>query len=122
MKYSLVILLFSSLIAHTFSRSLVLADYLVNLESYKKVCVNKTKPIMHCNGKCQMFKKIKKQEGESDTNTPAPKFNQQEIILSTKSFFPTIEFLRPHQSIIFYTYNSSLNSNYLSSIFHPPGV
>jgi hypothetical protein len=36
LKYSVVILLFSSLIAHTFSRSLVLADYLVNMESYKK--------------------------------------------------------------------------------------
>ena len=122
MKYSLVILLFSSIFAHTFSRSLVLANYLVNLESYKKACVNKAKPMLHCNGKCQMFKKIKKQEGESETNTPAPRFNQQELILSSKSFFPTIEFLRPHQSIILYKYNSSLNSNYLSSIFHPPGV
>lgn len=122
MKYSLVILLFSSIFAHTFSRSLVLANYLVNLESYKKACVNKAKPMLHCNGKCQMFKKIKKQEGESDTNTPAPRFNQQDLILSSKSFYPTIEFLRTHQNIIFYTYNSSLNSNYQSSIFHPPGV
>jgi hypothetical protein len=38
-----------------------------------------------------MLKKIKKQEGESNTNTPTPKFNQQELILSSKSFFPTIE-------------------------------
>jgi len=92
------------------------------MESYKKVCVNKAKPMMHCNGKCQMLKKIKKQEGESNTNAPAPKFNQQELILSSKSFYPTIEILRPHQSNIFYTYNSSINSNYLSSIFRPPGV
>jgi hypothetical protein len=122
LKYSLVILLFSALIAHTFSKSLVLADYLVNVEAYKKACVNKAKPMMHCNGKCQMLKKIKKQEGESDANTTAPKFNQQELILSSKSFYPTIEILKLHQNIIFYTYSSSINSNYLSSIFHPPGV
>jgi hypothetical protein len=122
LKYSVVILLFSSLIAHTFSRSLVLADYLVNMESYKKTCVNKAKPMMHCNGKCQMLKKIKKQEGESNTNAPAPKFNQQELILSSKSFYPTIEMFRTQENKFFYAFNSSFNSNYISSIFHPPGV
>ena len=122
LKHCLVILLFSSLIAHTFSRSLVLADYLVNLESYKKECVNKAKPKMHCNGKCQILKKIKKQEGESSTNTPAPKFNQQELILSSKSFYPAIELFRTHENNFFYAYNSSVDSNYTSSIFHPPGV
>ena len=122
LKYSLVILLFSSLIVHTFSRSLVLADYLVNLESYKKECVNKAKPKLNCNGKCQMLKKIKKQEGESNTNTPAPKFNQQELILSSKSFFPTIEMFGVQKSNFFYAYSSSFNSNYINSIFHPPGV
>lgn len=101
LKYSLVILLFSSLIAHTFSRSLVLADYLVNLESYKKACVNKAKPKLNCNGKCQMLKKIKKQEDESNTNTPAPKFNQAEIVLSSKSFYPTIEMFGFQQSNFF---------------------
>ena len=122
LKYGLVILLFSSLIAHTFSRSLVLADYLVNLESYKKACVNKAKPKLNCNGKCQMLKKIKKQEDESKTNTPAPKFNQAEIVLSSKSFYPTIEMFGFQLSNFFYAYNSSFNSNYISSIFHPPGV
>lgn len=106
----------------TFSRSLVLADYLVNLESYKKSCINKAKPKIHCNGKCQMLKKINKQEGETDTSTPSPKFNQQELILSSKSFYPTLEILKPLDSIIFYTYSSSINSKYLSTIFHPPGV
>lgn len=122
MKYSLVILLFSSLIVHTFSRSLVLADYLINLESYKKACVNKAKPMMHCNGKCQMLKKIKKQEGESNTSAPAPKFNQQELILSSKSFYPSIEMFRIHNKDSYFTYKSSFNSNYISSIFQPPGV
>lgn len=122
LKFILVILLFSSLIAHTFSRSLVLADYLVNLESYKNACVNKAQPMMHCNGKCQMLKKIKKQEGESNTNVPAPKFNQQELILFSKSFYPTIEMFRTHVSKFFYAYKSSFNSNYISFIFHPPGV
>lgn len=96
------------------------ADYLVNLESYKKACINKAKPMMHCNGKCQMLKKMKKQE--SGSNTPVPKFDQQELILSSKSFYPTIEIFKIQNSDSYFTYKSSFSSNYISSIFHPPGV
>ena len=122
LKYTIVILLFTALIAHTFSRSLVLADYMVNLEAYKKACVNKTKPMMHCNGKCQMLKKLKKQEGDNGANTPAPKFNQIEVVLSSKSFFPSLNVISTHDITSFYTYNDDFSSNYLGSIFHPPGA
>jgi hypothetical protein len=90
LKYTIAILLLTAFIAQTFSRSFALADYLANVEVYKKACVNKAKPMLHCNGKCQMFKKIKKQEGETGNNTPIPKFNQQDEVLSSKTFFSTI--------------------------------
>jgi len=122
LKYTIVILLFTALIAHTFSRSLVLADYMVNLEAYKKACVNKAKPMMHCNGKCQMLKKLKKQEGDNGTSAPAPKYNQPDFVLSSKSFFPTLEFATTNNSKRFYNYKSSFASNYIGTIFHPPGV
>jgi hypothetical protein len=122
LKYTIVILLFTALIAHTFSRSLVLADYMVNLEAYKKACVNKTKPMMHCNGKCQMLKKLKKQEGDNGANTPAPKFNQTEVVLSSKSFFPSFNVISTNDITSFYTYNDDFSSNYLGAIFHPPGA
>ena len=65
--------------------------------------------MMHCDGKCQMLKKIKKQEGESNTNAPAPKFNQQELILSSKSFYPTIEIFRTQENK-FYSNGGNVNS------------
>ena len=99
-----------------------MADYLVNLEAYKKACVNKSKPMMHCNGKCQMLKKMKKQEGDNETNAPMPKFNQLEVVLSSKSFFPSIQILSITRSSSFYAYNEDFSSNYLGAIFHPPGA
>ena len=108
--------------AQTFSRSIVMADYMVNLEAYKKACVNKAKPMLHCNGKCQMLKKMKKQEGDNGTNTSAPKFNQIEVVLSSKSFFPSLNVLSINNIISFYSYNDDFSSNYLGSIFHPPGA
>lgn len=122
MKHTIVILLFTAVIIHTFSRTLILADYMVNLDLYKKACVNKAKPMMHCNGKCQMLKKIKKQETENSTSAPAPKFNQLDLVLSSKSFFPTVGIISTINSTSFYTYNDDFSSNYLNAIFHPPGV
>ena len=121
LKYTIVILLFAALIAHTFSRSLVLADYMVNLDAYKKACVNKAKPMMHCNGKCQMIKKMKKQDGDNGTSTTAPKFIQPDFVLSSKSFFPTLEFATISNGNIFQIPDQSkFSNNYLASIFRPP--
>lgn len=120
LRYSIVILLFTALIAQSFSRSLVLADYMVNVETYKKSCENKAKPMLHCNGKCQMLKKMKKQEGDSGSNATAPKFNEVELVLSSKSFFPSIEFVVSDKLKSFYSYNSAFSSNYIGTVFHPP--
>ena len=99
-----------------------MADYLVNLEAYKKACVNKSKPMMHCNGKCQMLKKMKKQEGDNETNAPMPKFNQLEVVLSSKSFFPSIEIIYLENIKSFFSYAVDFNSTYTGAIFHPPSV
>lgn len=99
-----------------------MADYLVNIEAYKKACVNKAKPMMHCNGKCQMLKKMKKQEGDNGTNLPTPKFNHFDEVLSSKSFFPSIEYISLENIILFHSYNVDFNSTYIRVIFHPPSV
>jgi hypothetical protein len=112
--------LFGALLAHTFSRSLVLADYRINLETYKKACVNKAKPMLHCNGKCQMLKKMKKQDGDNGAGATAPKFNQPDCVLSSKSFFPSLEFINFANILIATPYQFSANNNFLASIFRPP--
>jgi hypothetical protein len=107
--------------AQTFSRSIAMADYMVNLEAYKKACINKAKPKMQCNGKCQMYKKINKQENSSTSETQAPKFNLTEPVLSSKSFFPTY-LVATYYTSQNYKIHFKINykSNYCSSIFHPP--
>jgi hypothetical protein len=107
--------------AQTFSRSIAMADYMVNLEAYKKACINKAKPKLQCNGKCQMDKKINKQENSSNAETQAPKFNLTEPVLSSKSFFPTYLVANCYLSQNFKIhFKIDYKSNYCSSIFHPP--
>jgi hypothetical protein len=122
LKYSFAILLFIALITQSFSRSLLLADYLVNVETYKKNCINKAKPMLHCNGKCQMLKKIKKQEGENNTNVPVPKFNTLEVVLYSKTYFPSLEMMNVTTKNTYCIFNSRYSSFYSGSIFHPPTV
>jgi hypothetical protein len=122
LKYTLVILLLAALMAQTFSRSIAMADYMVNLEAYKKACINKAKPKLQCNGKCQMLKKVKKQEGDSEASAPVLKLNQLEVVLSSKSFFPILTIIATNNTSSYYTYTDEFSSNYLGTIFHPPGA
>ena len=122
MKYTLVILLLAALMAQTFSRSIAIADYMVNLEAYKKACINKAKPKLQCNGKCQMLKKVKKQEGDSEASAPVLKLNQLEVVLSSKSFFPSISVVSTNNSSSYFTYTDDYSSDYLGAIFHPPSI
>ena len=122
LKYVFVILLLTALFAQSFSRSILLADYLVNIELYKKKCINKAKPMLHCNGKCQMLKKLKRQNTGATSDAPVPPFSQFEVVLSSKSHFPTINFEVYRTSCKYNSFNSSFLSIHKGTIFHPPGV
>ncbi len=78
--------------------------------------------MLHCNGKCQMLKKLHKHEGENGTNAPLPKFNQEVVVMSSQTFFPIVDIFATNHLTSFFAYNSLFSSNYIGSIFHPPGI
>jgi len=78
--------------------------------------------MMHCNGKCQMLKKLQ-QDAKKDQENPERKSeNKNEIILSTKSFFASV----PSPCSVLCKSNKLLPSSNGKSIdrslaiFHPP--
>ncbi len=54
------------LLSQTFQKSLILADYVLNSSSFAAQCINTNKPELHCNGKCQLSKKL----NDVDKNQP----------------------------------------------------
>jgi len=98
-------------------------DYYLRTAEYAKNCVNKARPLMHCNGKCQMAKKMI-QEERKDAQAPERKsVNRNDITLSSKSFFASINL--PVFSIIpsvkrHYTLRNIVGRSL--DIFHPPQV
>ena len=57
-------LLLIALLLQTFNKTLLVGDYYLNTARYAENCENKSKIWMHCDGKCQLSKLIKKQQEE----------------------------------------------------------
>ena len=73
MNKLIVFLLIVGIGFQSVGKLLVLAWYQVN-KTYiaQKLCENRNKPKMHCNGKCQLRKKMQQLEQESPSNSSVP--------------------------------------------------
>ncbi|GAB2829956.1 hypothetical protein [Ferruginibacter profundus] len=85
-KQIAAIFLIIAFTAQAFSGGFVLLNYYSNTAAFAKNCENKARPKMHCNGKCQMMKKLK-QEEKQDQQNPERKSDNKIEVLSSKSFF-----------------------------------
>jgi hypothetical protein len=118
-------LLLLSFFAQAFSRYLSIADYYVNTSSYLVNCVNKDKPWMHCNGRCQLCKKLHQQDNTDDKQAPERRpgnntgetlfahpplhnFTALQIMISSTRRFPELVAAEP--------------IGMPRQLFHPPGA
>lgn len=114
------ILLLLAFSAQTFSSPFVMLDYYVNTAAYAKNCVNKARPKMHCNGKCQMMKKLQEEEKKEQQNNERGSEYKVQQVLSSRSFYNLLVIpsrtsfkLVPHG-------NTFLPAQRHNAIFHPP--
>ena len=119
-------IVFIILIALILKPILPVVDYIVNYEYISKVlCVNKAKPMMHCNGKCHLMKELAKAAETENSKSSDKKQNTpiQEVL-----FFKEIKSF----SIVSFGFSTEtkINSSYLelysylntNSVFHPPTI
>ena len=59
LKFIACIALLLSLLIQTFSYTFIVVDYYTARAAYLEKCENKARPLLHCDGKCQLAKKIK---------------------------------------------------------------
>jgi hypothetical protein len=122
MKKIAVIFVLIALLVQTFSRFVIIANYELNKDYISKVlCENRNKPMMHCNGKCQLKKQLDKEEKQEQSPTnPLKEKNEVQFFQNSKSAFPYLSssFLTDRISFS----NSYISDKHLLSIFHPPTV
>ena len=119
-------IVFIILIALILKPILPVVDYIVNYEYISKVlCVNKAKPMMHCNGKCHLMKELAK---AAETENPKSSDKKQNTPIQEVLFFKEIKSF----SIVSFSFSTEnkINSSYLelysylntNSVFHPPTI
>ena len=85
-------------------------------------CENKNKPQMHCDGKCYLYKQLKKAEEKQKSNLPNSipklKFVDQFVVVDYKWNIAILP--HPFQKKFFSNYSSNLLIGYGNSLFRPP--
>jgi hypothetical protein len=75
-----------ALLAQSFNKALIVADYLANTARYAQNCVNKAKPQKRCHGKCQMIKRLAAEEKKEGQNPERKPGGRPEPVLFHKPF------------------------------------
>jgi hypothetical protein len=98
----------------------MIAGYYINTPAYAINCINKNKPQMHCNGKCQLQKKMNSDETKNNPNAER-KGGTGDEVLSSKTFFASVETLAmPFKHEKYFSINNTLTVDKSFSFFHPP--
>ena len=90
----------------------------------KTLCVNRNKPQMHCNGKCYLYKQLKKAEEEENAKNSLPnaipKFKLVDNFIAQNQDLNIVFTLLSMQKPQFTDYSSNVLIGYGNSIFRPP--
>lgn len=123
MKFTTAIFLLFLLLTQVFSKWLVVLEYNLNKDFIAKtLCINKERPKLHCQGKCQMMKKMAEQE----ENSSSPTYQFAKASFSDACFNDindcSITAISVESVPAFSFYNIKNYSSPIASIFHPPSL
>lgn len=117
-----ILVLLVAFAVQTFYQAVVVLDYHVRTAAYQKACENKARPQLHCNGKCQMARKLREQE-QKEQQAPQLKLEWQSETLASESFFtlvapPVLTLPRRAYPVL----NAGVPVALAHAIFHPPAL
>lgn len=124
MKFIAVPILILLLLVQTFSTWVVVAAFNINRDYIaKNLCENRYKPQLNCKGNCVLMKKLKEKEEQEQKTPESVKLEITSLVLSSKSFFATLE-TPVILSLTNYgiATNSGKSVDISASFFHPPSV
>lgn len=116
------IVLLLTFAAYSFHQAVIVLDYYANTASFARACENKARPMMHCNGKCQMMKKLKEEEKKEGQNPTRKNENKDEVVYTNASVVAVAN-LSQNSSKRFYAYpDTPFPKGVYASVFHPPAL
>lgn len=122
MKQVVTIALIFGILGQSIGKLVLLSNYLLNIEAITfNYCENKSKPKLHCNGKCHLKKQLKEQEKQESSSKSLSK-NVDEVQFCAEcsnTFLPRFIYIK---NLPNWTYLNGELSNASPSVFHPPTV
>jgi hypothetical protein len=121
-KQCAAFLLLLALLGQTFSSGVIVADFYANQDAIaRNLCVNRDKPQMHCNGRCQLCKRLAQDNNNQDKNTPERKDNaKSRLLISPEASALTISGLPGAPLHHFPAPSADRLADRPSFCFHPP--
>ena len=118
MKKGILCLLFLATLLQAFSKVVIYIDFKIN-ENYiaQTLCENKARPQLHCNGKCQLSKQLKKDEENSKENKRAI---QEAVYYCNAAHIQVALLPYFYRQIIYPAYSAPVLHTVGQSVFHPP--
>ncbi|MDN3205163.1 hypothetical protein [Algoriphagus sediminis] len=113
----------SVLMMPTFLKVGIIIDFKVNQDFIAEVlCINKEKPMMNCDGKCYLSKKLKKAKEQEEKQLPAGIQDKVEVVYSQSgNYFEFLPQIAPLISNLIPAYGDDFSpSSFIADIFHPP--
>ncbi len=119
----MAVFLLVTLISTHFSMYMVYAGFTMNRKMIaEKFCINKSRPWLHCDGKCYFMKKIRQAEENEKKQESKDHLNRLEISFLQESFRFSVDasgiIATTKETYPAYAYHYS--SRYLDCIFRPP--
>lgn len=97
-------------------------EYIINYDYISKVlCINKDKPALRCNGKCQLMKKLEQQQ-EDDFNALRIHMEEYPIGFVRVLNFSEKSTNKKIKRKKYFSYNQQYYFSFHAEIFHPPTV
>jgi len=119
LKQIATFLVLTAFAVQTFDRAVIVFNYYTNMAAFAKNCENKAKPMLHCNGRCQMLKKLKQEENKDKQNPERRNENKNEVLYCSKSQFDW----QQHDTCIeksYPSFNTSITKDISVDFFQPP--
>ena len=121
-KYISAMVLLLAFGLQCFNKTFIVVDYYSNTETYAKECINKSRPKLHCNGRCAMMKKLKADE-KKDADNPERKQENKSDLFSP--FILNSEMAITVRTTSLNTYPVYADNRTIKmprSCFRPPGI
>ena len=120
MKFVAVPILCLLILAQAFRKWLIVIEYNINKDYIaKNLCENRKLPKMHCNGKCQLMKRLAEEEKQNSPSNTG-KIKSIEVLFSDAIEVPSIASLPEVSKKTFAHYSFSSCIAPIHSVFHPP--